>query len=114
MSALVNRLAFWVKTDCNCGNRRTEDRMDGMGRMRKILLSAPDSLPKRPNELRGTAFWDGGIPGGRSLSSLGVWCTEPSAEAIIFLILSILSILPILSKQFSQFPQFPVNPELNR
>jgi hypothetical protein len=71
--------------------------MDTMGRMRMILLSALGSLPKRPRESRGTALADGGVPGGRSLRSLGRWGAEPSAEAIIFFILSILL---ILSKRF--------------
>jgi hypothetical protein len=69
--------------------------------MRKMLLLAHDSAPKRLRKTRGTALAEDGVPSGRPLSSLGRLGREPSAEAIIFFILPI---LPILSKQFPQLP----------
>jgi hypothetical protein len=68
-----------------------------MDRMRKILLSAPGSLPKRPNE------WGNRRPGRHRPRepfpqfSQAAGARSGAAEAIIFYILSI---LPILSKQF--------------
>jgi len=54
-------------------------------------------LPQRPNELRGTAARDATIRESCSPRFSGRWGREPSAEAIIFYILSILH---IPSKQF--------------
>jgi hypothetical protein len=71
------------------------DCFERMGRMRKILLSAPGSSRRRPNEPKGTAAPDATFRESCSLISQAAWVRSGAAAAIIF---CIPSILPILSR----------------
>jgi hypothetical protein len=73
--------------------------------MRKILLAAHGPLPKRPNELRGTAAQDASTRESCSLVSQAAWARSDTAEAIIFVTLPILPIL---------FKAVPAVPYINR
>ena len=65
-----------------------------MDRMQKMIAAASGSLPKRPNELRGTAARDATVPESRSPHFFqAAWAWKLVAERRIFLILSILPIL---------------------